>query len=219
MSAGGARIASDRARPAEFPEAELALPEPLPPGEAVLWRGRPDWRLLAIHLLHVRPLAAATGLFTALSTVAALAHRAGAPFVALAFGAPLLAGSAAVLLSALSAWLLARVSRYTLTDARLVLRVGLIVPIDLNIPLAEITDVALRRHPGGSGDLALKVRSHGRMHYMLLWPHVRPFRFRRVEPMLRALPEAERAGEALVGALRLAHAPVRPAPLQLMAAE
>jgi len=40
-----------------YPEHELeaapGLPEPLPPGERLLWQGRPDWRQLARDAFHV----------------------------------------------------------------------------------------------------------------------------------------------------------------------
>ena len=39
-------------------EAAPGLPEPLPAGERILWQGAPDWRALAVHVFHVRKLAA-----------------------------------------------------------------------------------------------------------------------------------------------------------------
>ncbi len=38
-------------------EAEHGLPEPLPPGERILWQGAPDWRTLAVQVMRVRTLA------------------------------------------------------------------------------------------------------------------------------------------------------------------
>ena len=42
-------------------EAAHGLPEPLPPGEKLLWQGAPDWRTLAREALHVRKVAAYFG--------------------------------------------------------------------------------------------------------------------------------------------------------------
>ena len=223
-----AAIARDQAHYDAVLEASPGLPEPLPPGEQMLWQGAPDWKLMAVHVFHIRPLAALTVFFACLSLIVGVAHAMPAAFLVLAIVAPLLAGAAAIGLAALSARLVARVSCYTITDARLVLRVGLIVPVNLNIPFVEITDVAMRPHPGGSGDLPICVRSHKRISYMLLWPHVRPMQFRRVQPMLRAVRDGERAADALVQALRRAHGarprlvhpePIMQAPANLMAAE
>ena len=35
-------------------EAAHGLPEPLPRGEHILWQGSPDWRTLAVQVMHVR---------------------------------------------------------------------------------------------------------------------------------------------------------------------
>ena len=213
-------IARDQVHYDAVLEAEPGLPEKLPPGEHVLWSGAPDWRVLAVHVFHIRFLGALAGLLAMISLVVGVAHQAPAAFLALAVVVPLLAGLAALGVALLAAWLVARVSRYTITDARMVLRVGLIVPVHLNIPFSEVTDVALRRHVDGAGDLPLTVRSHKRISYMLLWPHVRPMRFARVQPMLRGVRDGERASEALVEALRRAHG-ARPyaAATMMMAAE
>jgi hypothetical protein len=205
-------------------EHQPGLPEPLPEGERVLWSGAPDWRLLAVHVFHVRFLGAAAVLFAVLSTVVAMAHRAPAAYAALAFVTPLLAGAAAAGVAGFAAWLTAHISRYTVTSRRVVLRVGLLVPVNLNIPFSEITDVAMREHGAGSGDLPLAVRSHQRVSYLLLWPHVKPMTFRKVQPMLRAVRDGEAAAAALVQALRESHAVRAPAandhaPAALMAAE
>ena len=43
-------------------EAAPGLPEPLPPGEKILWQGAPHWYALAVHAFHVRKLAIYFGL-------------------------------------------------------------------------------------------------------------------------------------------------------------
>eukprot|EP01036_Dinobryon_divergens_P017887 gene17887-24325_t len=37
-------------------ESAPGLPEPLPPGERLLWQGAPDWRDLARHGFHLNAL-------------------------------------------------------------------------------------------------------------------------------------------------------------------
>ncbi len=200
-----AAIARDQTHYDAVLESQPGLPEPLPAGEQVLWQGAPDWKILAVHVFHIRPLAILSGLCALLSLLVGIAHAAPAAYLFLALVVPLMAGIVAIGLAALAAWLVARVSCYTVTDARLVLRVGLIVPVNLNIPFSEITDVAMRPHEGGSGDLPLSVKSYKRVSYMLLWPHVRPMQFKRPQPMLRAVRDAEKAADVLVNALRRAH--------------
>ena len=43
------------------------LPERLPEGERLLWQGRPDWRVLARRVFHLRPLALYFGAILAFS--------------------------------------------------------------------------------------------------------------------------------------------------------
>ena len=47
-------------------EAVRGLPEPLPPGETLLWQGAPDWRVLARHGFHLRQLVGYFGVILAL---------------------------------------------------------------------------------------------------------------------------------------------------------
>lgn len=73
----------------------------------------------------------------------------------------------------------------------------------MNIPLNKITNAALKIHHDGSGDIPLGVSDGKRVSYLLLWPHIRPWRLRAPEPMMCALPDpavvAARLSEALGG--------------------
>ena len=42
----------------------------------------------------------------------------------------------------------------------------------------------------GSGDIPLALTPGNRIAWMLLWPHVRPWRMLKPEPTLRAIPDA-----------------------------
>ena len=56
--------------------------------------------------------------------------------------------------------------------------------------------------------------------YLLLWPHARPWRLSKPEPMLRAVPDAARVAAILARALAAAASqPVRAATLQPSSAE
>ena len=47
-------------------EAAHGLPEPLPPGEHILWQGAPDFRSLARNAFHVRAIGAYFGVMLGL---------------------------------------------------------------------------------------------------------------------------------------------------------
>jgi hypothetical protein len=187
------------------------LPEPLPPGETVLWQGAPAWRSLAVRAFHIRTVA--------LYFAALLAWRAGAAVtdgasLAQALGSALSAAPIAVAglaLLALFAWLVGRTTIYTITSRRVVIRFGMALPMSVNLPFGMIGSAALKTYPDGSGDIPLAVTGEKTMPYVLLWPHARPWRLSRAEPMLRAVPDAHRVAEVLGRALADA-APVAASP-------
>jgi len=59
----------------------------------------------------------------------------------------------------------------------------------------------VRENADGSGDIAFELRGSGRVGFVYLWPHVRPWRFRDPQPMLRAVADVAEVGEKLREAL------------------
>jgi hypothetical protein len=56
------------------------------------------------------------------------------------------------------------------------------------------------------------VISEQRLAFLLLWPHVRPWKLTRVEPMLRCVPDARNVAGLVAKALRAA-SPQTPEPV------
>ncbi|MDP4003802.1 photosynthetic complex putative assembly protein PuhB [Methylobacterium sp. NEAU K] len=185
-----------------LPEGTLrGLPGPLPAGERILWQGAPTTAGLLVRVFHARVV-------TAWFAVCALAFglAAGSPGAALAtVGPTLLVGAGAVALLWLLAWLTHRTTVYTVTNRRIVLHAGIALPVTHNLPFAQVEGAALRPFTDGSGDLPLRLRPGLRIAYLQLWPHARPWRLSRTEPMLRSVPEADAVSGILVRALE-AHA-------------
>jgi len=59
----------------------------------------------------------------------------------------------------------------------------------------------LQHHAGGSGDIPLQLMSGERMALFMVWPHARPWRITRPEPMLRCIPRVDQAAGVLARAL------------------
>ena len=166
------------------------LPGLLPPGEHILWQGSPDWRALARSAFHVRIVA---GYFAVLAAWAlASAVVTGVHGVADLRGVAMtiVVGFVGVALLHLLAWGSARSTIYTLTDKRIVLRIGMALPKCINLPLGMIGSVDLAVRSDGSGDLPLTITGPQRLGYLALWPHARPWKISTPQPMLRALPDA-----------------------------
>ena len=188
------------------------LPRPLPPGERILWQGRPTWRGLARSPFHLGWLALYLGAVVAARGVGAwtATHRSGAALVAALTVFPLALVCLALVLGL--AVLHARATVYTLTTRRVVMRFGIALPMSFNVPFRRIASAALRTGPRGEGDIVLRLSGPGRLAYAHLWPHVQPWSVRRPEPMLRALPDATRVAELLREAVQAwAEAESRPA--------
>lgn len=179
----------------------------LPKGEHLIWQGRPEARSLALRVFHVRLVA----LYFALLMVARMAI-AGADgqswreIVAAATPLVVPLAVAMVLLGGL-AFLYSRTTRYSLTNNRVLLQFGAVLPMTLNIPLKQVASAAVKDYADGSGDLPFSVISEQRLSYLLLWPHVRPWRVNSVEPMLRCVPEARSVANLIAEALAASSAP------------
>lgn len=179
----------------------LDLPEPLPAGERVLWRGRPDWRALAVGAFHIRKLAFYFAVLVAWQFASAVADgKAALELVAgtATFGGLAVAGCALV---ALFAYLTARTTIYTITSRRILMRVGIALPMTLNIPFRTIASAAVKIGADGTGDLPISIATGERVAFLVLWPHARPWRVARPEPMLRAVPQAQKVAALLADAL------------------
>lgn len=164
------------------------LPGNLPQGEQILWQGSPDARTFARSALHTRWI---TGYFVLL---AAIAMASGSMFGVLAIAA---SGVIVLALLHLFATLVARTTVYTITNRRLVLRIGVALNKCINLPLGLLGSAELRQQQAGFGDIAVKPTAAHRLGYAMLWPHARPFRFGEPEPMLRAVGDAAEVANIL----------------------
>lgn len=178
-------------------EPQFGLPEKLPEGERILWQGAPDWRVMALRVFHLRKLALYFGIILALRAANALydggTALAAAKSVAIALPWCLLA----LALFAGLAWLSARTTAYTITDRRVVMRVGIVLSLTFNLPLRRIDGAGLRMLSGGVGDIPLQLLRGERIAFLHLWPHARPWQLRQPEPMLRCVPDAAAVAKQL----------------------
>ncbi len=177
------------------------LPYRLPEDEKILWQGSPNWRSLAVHLCHVRWVTIYFAVLMAWRIAVAYSEGTSVS-LALEIDAWLAALLGIVMAMALAfAFLAARTTIYTITTRRVVLRYGIAFTKAVNVPLRTVKSVGLRMHANGTGDIALALTGPDKIAYLILWPHARPWRFSLPEPMLRAVPEPQKATEALKIAL------------------
>lgn len=177
------------------------LPEQLPEGERLLWQGAPDWRMLARQAFHVRGLAIYFGVIVAYCLGSSVLG--GTPPAEAALSAAKLAGVALVPIALVVAyaWAVGRATVYSVTNRRVVLQLGLALPVTINMPFSKIDSAALSLRANGFGDISLLLNAGDKLAYLVLWPHARPWRLKRPEPMFRSVPDAGRVGQLLARAL------------------
>ncbi len=167
------------------------LPEALPEGEHILWQGAPDWKRMARSALHIRLVLLYFAVIGGLAVVQGDMPTAGAMLV-----------SAVIVTGFLTLYTygVGRTTVYTLTNKRIVLRIGVALNKCINIPLSEIETADLKMLGGDTGSIVLSLKGMPRMGYTMLWPHARSLRFVRPQPMLRAIPDARGVAKQLFDA-------------------
>jgi hypothetical protein len=181
-------------------EPQYGLPERLPRDESILWQVSPDVASLAREAFHVRSLCV---YFTALLAVRAgieIETGADALAVVLALKWLLLLSLTALGSAWTLAWLTARTTVYTLTNKRLVMRLGIVLTVSFNLPLSRLASADLRMHRGGIGDISVSFTGDDRIGWIHLWPSSRPWHLTKPQPTVRCVANASKLAEKLSSA-------------------
>ena len=175
------------------------LPERPPKDELILWQGRPDTWALAKDSLAIHWIAAYFAIlaFWRVGVSAANIGWAAALPQATPF---LLLGVVALALILLVAWVQARSTVYTITTARVAMRVGAALTLTLNLPFTKIASADLDVRKNGTGTIAITTKGDTRLSYLVLWPHVRPWKMNKTQPALRSVPDAVEVARILADA-------------------
>lgn len=186
-------------------EAAPGLPAALPAGETLLWQGSPDWRQLAVHAFHLRKV----GVYFALMMAVQLAQLISTGQSGGDLWRPMVvSGSLATLalgLLALCAWFAARTALYTVTNKRVVMRIGIVLTVTFNLPFRRIAGASSLHHGKDSTDIALQLYPDDHIGWLHLWPHQRAWHLRHPQPTLRCLPDGQAVGELLLKVWRESH--------------
>ncbi|WP_353132383.1 photosynthetic complex putative assembly protein PuhB [Limnohabitans sp.] len=178
-------------------EPQFGLPERLPSDEFIVWQGSPDVAALASSAFHIKKLAIYFALLIIACAWPALEEGAGVMAVLLSVKwiAPL------ALVGLGSVWMLAfmtsRTTVYTLTNKRVVMRLGIVFTVSFNLPLKQVAAADVGLLKGGFGDITLALKGSDRIAWVHLWPSVRPWRLTKPEPTLRAIPQVQMVSEKL----------------------
>ena len=157
----------------------------------MVWQGSPEPGALVKSAFHLRKLMAYFGLL-----IVACAWRAvesGAGIVAVLQSVKWILPLAVIALASVwvLAWMTARTTVYTLTNKRVVMRLGIVLTVSFNLPLKRIAAADIRTLDAGFGDITLALHGDDRIAWVHLWPSVRPWRLRKTEPSFRAIADVQ----------------------------
>jgi hypothetical protein len=181
-------------------EPQFGLPERLPSDEFIVWQGSPDLGALASSAFHFKKLA--IYFLVLIGACAWPAVEAGAGVIALLQAIKWIAPLTMIGLASLwmLAYLTARTTVYTLTNKRVVMRLGIVFTVSFNLPLKQIASADVRLLKNDFGDITLALKGSDRIAWVHLWPSVRPWRIANPEPTLRAIPDVQKVSVQLAQA-------------------
>lgn len=177
------------------------LPEHLPFGETILWQGAPNWKTLARRAFHIRGVGLYFAVLLVWGIISGVADHSAATEIALGFARSIGLAMVALGLIALFSWAVARTTLYTITSRRIVFRIGIAFPMTVNLPFKAIETAGARLYPNGDGDIVVTMVPEQRLALLVVWPHARPWRISRPEPMLRGIADAAAVSALLAPAI------------------
>ena len=184
-------------------EPELGLPEKLPQGEKVLWQGSPDLKTLLLKVFHMKGLVLYFGLLLAYRIISG-ALDGEAPYPMLLSALQIIIFSSLGLgLIGLLGYLMASTAVYTITNKRVVMRIGIVLNMTFNFPLKQIESADCGLAKDGCGDIYLKLNKETKIAIFHLWPHSRPAKWAAPQPSLRCIKNCAEVAQILVDAWSL----------------
>jgi hypothetical protein len=173
---------------------------PLPPDERLLWEGAPKAGLIARHVFHrwlvVGYFAIVTGWWVS-QTYGTVESDAFLPML----GMRLLLAAIVIGTVEFLARTIANTTVYAITSKRLVLKIGMVLPMSINVPFRIIENAGVGKFRDGSGQIALSLMKGQRLAYVALWPHCKVFSINHPQPVLRGLHEVDRVSAILRDAI------------------
>ncbi len=176
------------------------VPHALPDGEHLLWEGAPAAGLIAKHVFHRAIVLGYFAVVTGWWAISTYGTVTGTDFLAM-FGVRLLLAGIVIGVVEYLARTVARTTVYALTSKRLVLKIGMVLPMTINLPLRLLQDAGVARFRDGSGQIALTLVPGDRLAYIALWPHCKMFKLNQPSPVLRGLSDPDRVGGLLRDAI------------------
>lgn len=173
------------------------LPGMLPPGETIVWQGRPETNEVFVHVFKARWVAGYFAVMLGWLVVTGLYFGRATDDIVMSLVVMALAGAAVLGIFRAFAAGVRRSTMYTVTNRRVVMRIGIALPTAFNLPFCEMENADVLRRANGSGNIALRFKPDIRLNWAVFWPHVRGLRMARTEPQMIGLADVSAVADML----------------------
>ncbi|MCB1456337.1 MAG: PH domain-containing protein [Nitratireductor sp.] len=173
------------------------LPAELPDGEHVIWQGAPVASAVSARFLKTRWIAGYFAVLVAWTLVTGFYDGRTLGSILFSASAVTIMGTIVIALLEAFAWGVHKTTLYTITNRRIVMRIGVALSVTYNLPFSQIISADLRADRNGNGDIAFVLAPGARLSLMVFWPHARGWRKGRMIPQMIGLDKAADVGRLL----------------------
>ena len=169
-------------------EPTFGFPESLPASEKVLWQVSPCAWLIARRIFFLPHLFFYFLMFSCLALIVN-SDVLTLKDLFVKFLSYMSLGMVAIFILLAISFFISSTTIYSITDKRVVMRIGIVLNLSLNIPFSKIETAAWKEYPDKSGDISLNLVPDNKIAYLHLWPHCRPWFFSSPRPRLSCLKD------------------------------
>lgn len=177
------------------------LPGLLPKGEMILWQGTPSSAQVSRQIMKTRWIAGYFAVLVLWNVSAGIYDGRTVSEILFSSGALAVLCAMAIALLEAFAWGVQKTTMYTITNKRVVMRIGVALSATFNLPFTRIVSADMREDKNGCGDIALTLAPGDKLSWLVFWPHVRGFKKGALMPQMICLKDVAIAGNVLSAAL------------------
>ena len=183
------------------------LPGRLPEGEYILWQGAPSAARVSRRVMKTRWIAGYFAVLVIWNISAGIYDGRLPSEILFSSGALAILSTIGIGLLEAFAWGVQKTTLYTITNRRVVMRIGVALSATFNLPFTRIVSADMREDKSGAGDIALTLKPGDRLSWLVFWPHVRGFHKGALMPQMICLKDVAIAGNVLAAALAGSRSP------------
>jgi hypothetical protein len=134
------------------------LPGRLPEGEHILWQGAPSSAQVSRQIMKTRWIAGYFAVLVLWNITAGIYDGRLPSEILFSSGALAILSTIAIALLEAFAWGVQKTTLYTITNKRIVMRIGVALSATFNLPFTRIVSADMREDKNGNGDIALTLK-------------------------------------------------------------